>query len=140
MKIRIFLLILVLTGVSCKKNRNHPVPSIAFDFTIDLTLPTYQYLNSVGGWAYVPGGIKGIVVYRQSTDVFVAWERMSPEDPDNVCATGLTADSANFLILIDPCSSARFSMYDGSPIANSSWGLRKYQTLWNGSNTLRIYN
>ena len=89
MKIRIFLLILILTGVSCKKNRTHPVPSIAFDFSIDLTLPSYQDLNSVGGWAYVAGGIKGIIVYRQSTDVFVAWERMSPEDPDNVCATGL---------------------------------------------------
>ncbi len=140
MKIRIFLLILILAGVSCKKNRTHPVPSIAFDFSIDMTLPSYQDLNSVGGWAYVAGGIKGIIVYRQSTDVFVAWERMSPEDPDNVCATGLTPDSVNFLQLYDPCSSARFSMYDGSPLANSNWGLRKYQALWNGSNLLRIYN
>jgi hypothetical protein len=139
-KIRIFLLIFLLIGVSCKKNRTHPVPSISFDFQIDLSLPTYQDLNSVGGWAYVSGGIKGIVVYRQSFDAFVAWERMSPEDPDNVCATGLTTDSTNFLQLNDPCSSARFSMYDGSPIANSSWGLRKYQAIWNGSNLLRLYN
>ncbi len=140
MKIRIFLLILILVGASCKKNRVHPVPSIAFDFQIDLTLPSYQELTNVGGWAYVSGGIKGIVVYRQSLDVFVAWERMSPEDPDNLCANGLTTDSTNFLQLNDPCSSAIFSMYDGSPISNSDWGLRKYQAIWNGSNLLRIYN
>lgn len=116
------------------------MPSIAFDFQIDLTLPSYQDLNGVGGWAYVAGGIRGIIVYRQSNDVFVAWERMSPEDPDNTCATGLVADTANFLQLNDPCSGAKFSMYDGSPISGSSWGLRKYQALWNGSNLLRIYN
>jgi hypothetical protein len=139
-KIRIFLLILVLAGVSCKKNRTHPIPSIAFDLQIDLTLPSYQELNSVGGWAYVSGGIKGIVVYRQSTDIFVAWERMSPEDPDNVCSTPLSIDSTNFLQLNDACSGAKFSMYDGSPISGSDWGLRKYQTEWNGSNLLRIYN
>lgn len=140
MKIRIFFVMAILLMISCKKNKNHPVPSIAFDFTINLELPSYQALNGVGGWAYVNGGIKGIIVYRQSTETFVAWERMSPEDPDNTCETGLVPDSSNFLILNDPCSSAQFSMYDGSPIANSSWGLRKYQTIWNGSNLLRIYN
>lgn len=133
-------MILVLAGVSCRKNRVHPVPSIAFEIQVDMNLPSYQELNNVGGWAYVNGGIKGIVVYRQSVDVFVAWERMSPEDPEMTCASGLVSDSTNFLQLTDPCSNAVFSMYDGSPIANSNWGLRKYQTEWSGSNLLRIYN
>lgn len=141
MKIRIFLFLSAFFVLSCKKNKNHPVPSIAFDITIDMTLPSYQDISGVGGWCYVDNaGIKGIIVYRQSYDVFVAWERMSPEDPDELCATGLVPDSSNFLILNDPCSTAQFSMYDGSPIANSTWGLRKYQTIWNGSNLLRIYN
>lgn len=140
MKIRILLFLAAFVVLSCKKNKNHPVPSIAFDFSIDLTLPSYQDLNGVGGWAYVNGGIRGIVVYRQSYEVFVAWERMSPEDPNNSCGTPLTADSSNFLILNDACSGAKFSMYDGSPISGSEWGLRKYQTVWNGSNVLRIYN
>jgi hypothetical protein len=139
-KIRIFFFLSLLFVLSCKKDKDHPVPSIAFDFNIDLTLPSYQDLNGVGGWAFVNGGIKGIVVYRQSYDVFVAWERMSPQDPENSCPTGLTPDSTNFLVLNDVCSGAKFSMYDGSPISGSTWGLRKYQTLWNGSNLLRIYN
>lgn len=133
-------MIFLLAGVSCRKNRVHPVPSIAFEIQVDMNLPTYQELNNVGGWAYVSGGIKGIIIYRQSVEVFVAWERMSPEDPDMTCASGLVADSTNFLQLNDPCSDAVFSLYDGSPIANSSWGLRKYQAEWSGSNLLRVYN
>lgn len=141
MKIRFFILFgLILIGLSCNKDKRHPVPSIAFDIEVDLSLPSYQNLNGAGGWAYVNGGIKGIVVYRQSQEVFVAWERMSPEDPESKCESGVVSDSTNFLQLKDPCSSAVFSMYDGSPISNSKWGLRKYQAEWNGSNLLRIYN
>lgn len=139
--LQLFLLLVLLIGNSCKKNKDYPIPSVPFDITIDLSLPTYQPLVGVGGWAYVNNaGIKGIVVYHQSQDVFVAWERQSPEDPTNACATGLTPNADNFLQLEDPCSSAKYSMYDGSVIANSEWGLRQYQAIWNGSNLLRIYN
>ncbi|MNK28067.1 hypothetical protein D3C87_464360 [compost metagenome] len=133
-------MIFLLAGVSCRKNRVHPVPSIAFEIQVDMNLPTYQELTNVGGWAYVNGGLKGIIIYRQSVDVFVAWERMSPEDPEMKCESGLVPDSTNFLRLNDPCSNAVFSMYDGSPIANSDWGLRQYRTEWGGSNLLRVYN
>lgn len=138
-KLQIFLLLFVLLG-ACKKHKQHPVPNIAFDFQIDLTLPSYSALNGVGGWCYVTGGLKGILVYRKSYDVFVAWERQSPEDPEGACSSGLIPNEDNFLQLDDPCSEAQFSMYDGSPIANSEWGLRGYQAQWDGSNILRISN
>ena len=125
---------------SCRKDRNHPIASVPFDLTIDLTLPSYVELNGAGGWAYVIGGIKGIIVYRQSYDVFVAFERQSPEDPENTCSEGLKPMESNFLQLDDPCSNAVFSLYDGSPVSGSKWGLRQYQVLWDGSNLLRIYN
>jgi hypothetical protein len=139
-KLQLFFVLLVLSSASCKKVRNHPIPSVPFDITIDMALPTYTDLSGPGGWAYVNGGIKGIIVYRQSYDVFVAFERQSPEDPDNTCATPLTPDSSNFLQLNDVCSGAKFSLYDGSVISGSEWGLRQYQVVWNGSNLLRIYN
>jgi len=139
-KLQLFFLLLFLVSASCKKTKNHPIPSIPFDITIDMSLPSYTDLNGIGGWTYVNGGIKGIIVYRRSYDVFVAFERQSPEDPDNTCATGLTPDSSNFLQLNDACSGATFSLYDGSPISGSEWGLRQYQTSWNGGNLLRIYN
>jgi hypothetical protein len=105
-----------------------------------MTLPSYADLNGVGGWCYVNGGIKGIIVYRQSYDVFVAFDRQSPEDPENTCAAGLETNENNFLQLDDPCSNAQFSLYDGSPISGSEWGLRRYETVWDGSNLLRIIN
>lgn len=134
----IFLLVTLIGG--CKKNKDYPLPSVPFDFTIDLSLPSYQPVSAVGGWCYVAGGLKGIIVYRKGVDEFVVWERQSPEDPNGVCADGLIPKDANFLEMEDPCSDAVFSMYDGSPLQNSEWGLRQYRYEWNGSNILRLYN
>jgi len=139
------VLFILLFGVSflyssCKKNTQHPVPSIPFDITINLTLPTYSNLMGVSGWAYVNGGSRGIIVYRRGIDEFIAFDRHSPADADGTCANPLTPDSDNYLILNDDCNNATFSLYDGSPISNASFGLRQFQTSWNGQETLRIFN
>ena len=141
MKLRFILFLsLVLLLSSCRKNKNHPVPSIPFDITIDINLPSYNALISVGTWAYVNGGSRGVIVYRRSIDEFVAFDRHSPVDPDALCPEPLYPDAANFLTLIDSCSTARYSLYDGSPIQDSEFGLRQYQTSYNGTNLVRIYN
>lgn len=141
MNIRFILFFaLTLLFTSCKKNKIHPVPSIAFDITIDINLPSYNTLISVGSWAYVNGGSRGIIVYRRSIDEYVAFDRHSPSDPDALCPEPLYPDPDNFLSLIDSCSTMRYSLYDGSPIQDSEYGLRQYQTTYNGSNLLRIYN
>ncbi len=141
MKLRFILFLgLVLLLSSCKKNKNHPVPSIPFDLTIDINLPSYNTLIGVGTWAYVNGGSRGIIVYRRSIDEFVAFDRHSPADPDALCLEPLFPDPDNFLTLIDSCSTARYSLYDGSPIQDSEFGLRQYQTSYNGTNLVRIYN
>lgn len=133
-------LTLVLVIGACKKSANHPVPSIPFDITINITLPSYSELNGVGGYAFVAGGSKGIIVYRRGVDDFVAFDRHSPADVEGSCATPLTPDTNNFLVLQDACNNASFSLYDGSPISGSEFGLRQYQTVWNGNESLRIFN
>jgi hypothetical protein len=141
MKIQFILIFLV--GVllyGCNKNSKHPVPSVPFDFTINITLPSYSNLIGVSGWAYVNGGSRGIIVYRRGIDDFVAFDRHSPADPDGICPLPLTPDDNNYLQLNDTCNLATFSLYDGSPISGSEFGLRQYQTSWNGSETLRIFN
>lgn len=143
MKLRFILLCslgVILISASCKKNSAHPVPNIPFDMTINLTLPSYSALNGVGGYAYVNAGSKGVIVYRRGVDDFVAWDRHSPADPEGNCATPLTPDDDNFLLLNDVCNSAQFSLYDGSPVSNSDFGLRGYATAWNGNDQLRIFN
>jgi hypothetical protein len=141
MKLRficIFLLFFAIFG--CKKNSTNPVPNIPFDITIDINLPSYNALVGVGGWAYVNGGSRGIIVYRRSIDEFIAFDRHSPADPEGICEQPLTPHTSNFLQLNDSCSGARFSLYDGSPVSGSDFGLRQYQTVYGGSNLLRIYN
>ena len=140
LKIRIIFLIgIVLLSFSCKKTANHPIPSVPFDITVNTSLPSYNSLQGVGGWAYVIGGIQGIVVYRKSSDEFVAFDRKSPI-VSSECKQPLTTNPDNFLQLDDSCTKAKFSLYDGSPISGSEFGLRQYQTQWNGSSTLRIFN
>ena len=140
MKVRIILLLVAIAAFSCRKNRNHPVPSIPFDITVNISLPGYSELQGVGGWTYVTGGSKGIIVYRKSYDVFVDFDRHSPAEGGTECATPLFPDSTNFLQLNDICSGAKFSLYDGSPMSGSDLGLRQYQAVWNGENLVRIYN
>jgi hypothetical protein len=137
----ISLFILLFAFSACKKNsKQHPVPSYPFDMTINFDLPSYSQLVGVGGYTYVSGGSRGIIVYRRATDDFVAFDRHSPKDPDLTCPNPLLPDADNFLQLNDSCSGAIFSLYDGSAISGSEFGLRQYQTIWNGSNMLRIYN
>lgn len=124
---------------ACNKNRNHPVPSIPFDIEINVNLPSYSELQSVGGWAYVSGASKGIIVYRSDVNNFVAFDRHSPAE-DGTCEQALVTDEENFLQLNDLCSGAKFSLLDGSIISGSEFGLRQYETVWDGSNYLRIRN
>ena len=75
MKILVFCVFsFFLVSASCTKSTNHPVPYIPFDFTIDLTLPSYSPLTGVGNWAYVVGGSRGIIIYRRSIDEFIAFD------------------------------------------------------------------
>lgn len=133
------VLVFLLSSSSCNKNKLHPVPSIPFDITIDINLPTYSNLTGVGGYAFVTGGSKGIIVYRRSTTEFVAFDRHSPAN-DGECNEPLIPNEDNFLELDDQCGDAKFSLFDGSPIANSEFGLRMYTTFFDGTSSLRIYN
>ncbi|MBU2019353.1 MAG: hypothetical protein KJ941_06890 [Bacteroidetes bacterium] len=141
MKVLIILFSLfIIISTACRKNKNHPVPSVATDVTIDINLPSYNALTGVGGWTYVNGGSRGLIVYRRAENDFIAFDRHSPSDPKGECDQPLYPTKENFLVLRDSCNEATFSLYDGSPISNSEFGLRLFQTAWNGSNLLRIFN
>ncbi len=141
MKVTLFLItISCFLFYGCNKNKLHPVPNIPFDITIDINLPSYNALIGVGSYAYANGGSRGIIVYRRNIDEFVAFDRHSPVDINGTCPEPLYPDPDNFLMLIDSCGPAKFSLFDGSPVEGSEFGLRQYQTIFNGTNLLRIYN
>jgi len=130
----------LLLAAKCKQQNQHPVPFVPVDVTIDIQLPSYSNLQGVGGWTYLNGGSRGIIVYRKGIDEFVAFDWHSPADPDGTCPLALYPDDQNFLQLLDSCNNAVFSLYDGSPVSNSIYGLRQYATQFNGNNLLRVYN
>jgi hypothetical protein len=141
MRALLFLSCLIfLSSSKCDKGPQNPIPYVPFDITIDIQLPSYNQLQGVGGWTYVAGGSRGIIVYRRGIDEFIAFDRHSPVDPDGTCFLPLFPDNENFLVLKDTCNDATFSLYDGSPISNSAFGLRQYAVQFNGSNLVRIYN
>ena len=138
----LFISLLVLSFIfsACQKNNSHPVPNIPFEIIIDINLPSYSNLIGVSGYAMVNAGSRGVIVYRRGIDEFIAFDRHSPADVDGSCEFPLFPDTDNYLVLKDSCNNATFSLYDGSPISGSEYGLRQYQTTWNGSESLRIFN
>ena len=130
----------LLLSSKCNNQNQNPVPFVPVDVTIDLKLPSYSDLQGVGGWTYLNGGSRGIIVYRKGIDEFVAFDRHSPADISGTCPLPLYPDNQNFLQLKDSCNNAVFSLYDGSPVSNSIYGLRQYATQFNGNNLLRVYN
>lgn len=123
---------------SCKEE-NHPIPNVPVNISINLDLPSYQPLNSPGGFAYVNGGSRGIVIYRDFNE-FVSLDRHSTYNSDDPCAI-VEVNPDNIFELIDTCSGSRFSIVNGGVIAGpAKFGLRRYTTYWDGAYTVNIYN
>ncbi len=133
-------IILLFVNYSCQGLGEHPVPNVAVSVQINIMLPSYSNLQSVGGYAYVNGGVKGLVIYRRSIDEFVCYDRMSTAEGGYDC-TPLEVDQDNFLFLNDQCSDAVYSLLDGTVISgNAVYGLRNYQTNFDGFSILYISN
>ena len=75
----------IISVSSCVRNQNI-VPYVYVNQYINISLPSYSSLNAVGGWIYITGGSKGIIVYRQSFDQFSAYDRHCTYNANDPCA------------------------------------------------------
>lgn len=136
-KIVILFVLLFAISFSCKKKED-TVPYVEVNFDISLTDPSFVDLNAVGGWVYVTGGVRGIIIFRKSQNEFVSYERNCPYKSSENCSR-VSVDSSN-VKASDPCCGTIFSVLDGSVISGpSSRPLKQYNTLLNG-NILNIQN
>ncbi|MDC0313784.1 Rieske 2Fe-2S domain-containing protein [Flavobacteriales bacterium] len=138
-RLSIALIILLLFSFSCRKNENR-VPYIPVDLYLNITLPSYNTLNVIGGWVYVSGGSKGLIVYRQTAETFMVYDRHCTYDVNATC-TPASVDSTNLAISCD-CDGSQYQLYDGA-ITNgpATMPLQQYQSTYDGlANTLHIYN
>ena len=131
-------LVIILSVISCKKDTDNGIPITAVDIYLYTNNPSFVNLYAIGGWAYISGGVRGILVYRKSSSEFMAYDRNCTYQPSQPCATGVV-DATNSLF-VDTCCLSKFSMYDGSVTQGPAvLPLKAYQTTYDG-NVLHIYN
>jgi len=137
-KLAFFLLVLFgLFHLQCKKDED-TIPSVQVNFYLQTTDPEFNSLNAVGGWVYVNGGSRGIVIYRLSMDEFMAYDRHCPYTPSESCAQ-IDVESSGISAL-DDCCGSQFLLTDGTVVGGpSTEPLKRYQTYFDG-NQLRVYN
>ena len=125
--------------VSCSKNQNI-VPYVYVDQYINISLPSYSSLNYIGGWTYITGGSRGIIIYRQSYDQFSAYDRHCTYNADNPCGKA-TVDSTNTFVECS-CDSSRYQLFDGLVIQGpATYSLKNYRTNFDViTNQLHIFN
>lgn len=131
--------ILTTLFLSSCKEKNYPIPNVPVNVKINLDLPSYTPLNAPGGYVYVNGGSRGIIVYR-NFDEFVALDRHSTFESEKECAI-VSVNPDNTFELLDSCSTSKFSIISGVVINGpAQFGLKRYNSYWDGAYTVTIYN
>ncbi len=130
MKFWSVLALSILLLLSCAKDDGTYIPDVYVNYTVPINDPSISALNSPGGAVVISGhGVAGIIIYRRSDNVFMAYDRCSSVNPQNKCAVTLDNPS---LSATDPCSGAKFSLFDGTPVkAPATKSLKSYQVTAN---------
>ncbi len=134
-----FLVISLLLLASCKKDR-HEIPYVYVDFYVSLADPNFSALNAVGGWVYVTGGSKGIIIYRKDQNTFMTYERHCPYDPESGCSK-IDVQSSGLLVE-DACCGSVYLIMDGTPSSGpgtAGQALLQYHNTFDGM-TLHVFN
>lgn len=124
MRKALFICFTVIVFISCGKSENL-IPSVPINFRASKTDPRLAALNSSGGSVVISGyGVAGLLLYRQADGTYSCYDRCSSYQPEKLCA--ISADESGFTAT-DPCSGAKFSLSDGSPVkAPATKSLRAY--------------
>jgi nitrite reductase/ring-hydroxylating ferredoxin subunit len=118
------LAVITLTFLSCGKTGDI-VPNVSVNFQADINDPRLAALHSPGGAVIITGyGVAGIIIYREPDMSYAAYDACSSYLPQNRCAVKLDNNS---LTVTDPCSGAKFSLADGTPVkAPATRSLKSY--------------
>ena len=140
MKKKWILLIFLMSTllIFCKKDRDNQVPNTLVDVYVYTSNPSFINLAAVGGWAYIAGGVRGILVYRKSSNEFMAYDRNCTYQSNQPCAT-VYVNNTN-IMAEDTCCLSKFGLFDGNATQGpASQPLKSYNTTYDG-NILHIFN
>jgi nitrite reductase/ring-hydroxylating ferredoxin subunit len=132
------VLFLALTITSCKPGNPNGVPYVPVNLQLTVSNPEFAPLLAVGGWLYIGGGSRGIIVYRYSPDEFRAYDRHCTFQIEENCR--ISMDNSDIKAVDTECCGSKFLIVDGAPIDGpAAIALLAYNTQFDG-NTLLIYN
>ena len=141
-KIQILIISALLAGTffGCNKAQTPIIPNVPVYLVIYPNDPLYYDVQIVGGWMYIGGGYRGILLYRVSNEEFAAYERACPGAPEADCGR-IEVDLSSNITAYCPCDSTSYLLLDGSQLSGPGPGipLKAYGTDWDG-NKLVIYN
>ena len=81
------LVIFALSSLcSCDPEVYDGIPYVFVEIDINLNLTDYLDLQRDGGFVYIMGGVKGIIIYRKNVTTYYAFEQNSPVNPSAACA------------------------------------------------------
>lgn len=134
----LFVFLFSLDFFSCKKSDNSAIPNVPVDIYVYTTDPVFFNLQVAGGWEYISGGSRGILIYRATNSDFVAFDRHCPYQPENTCGQ-IEVNSTN-VSAVDSCCGSQFSIIDGSiQKGPAAMPLKQYQTTFDGT-VLHVFN
>lgn len=128
MSLRHFFILLSLVLCSCSKENEDRIPNVLVNYQI--TIQEFN-IKSTNGLLLVNKanntGVAGLIIFRKPNNEWVAFDRCSSVNPQQQCA--IVPDDGN-LTATDPCSGAKFSLYDGSPMkAPAKRSLKEYRVI-----------
>ncbi len=126
------VLVFVFLLSSCGSDELQPrMPEVPVNEQINTNSLQYPRLRQDGGYAYLNAGYKGIIVVRQTANLFLAFEQACPYDP-TAFSCKVEVDQSN-LFLIDKCCGSQFNFQGSVTAGPAVYGLKQYRTSLAGS-------
>ena len=136
---KFFYILFISAALSSCHTDTPELPDVYVEEIVYLSNASNIKLQSPLGWAYVPGGIRGIIVYRVSETKFKAYERSCPHLSPNDCTYLDVEDDG--IKAVCRCDKTEFLLLTGEPLNGAPLGLKQYRTYYDEySQTVTITN
>lgn len=124
-----FLFLFLLSCEENTTNRNPFLQEVSFRFELNLNLPLYNNLNTIGNPVFVNNagvGTRGAFVMRNGIDSFIAFEASCPNHVPNECST-MTLNGIN---VVCACEDFEYNLFTGEHLNRPDDGSRTFDLLF----------
>ena len=137
MKTNIILLCFGVLLGGCNSKDDY-IKDVYVNFQLNLSLPEYSNLNTLGNSMFVSGGNAGIIIYHFGINEYKIYDRNCSYEPSLSCSY---IDSINSTIAYCNCCTSAFLLdQDGTPVnAPALLPLKQYHYTLEGQ-TLYVFN